>query len=318
MAIITKAEGHIENEGWAAFADNGNILGTVGQSLRLEAFKLWLELTGDDAGKDIGVEYEVHIQDYGWSKTYRNGEIAGTTGQRKRIEAVRIRLTGADAPGHRVWYHPHVQYDGWMGWCSDGEESGTEGESLRIEALQIVVLDAGLDLTVDVTEKFEKREQQPAPQPAEEPAAEAPVSNGPYGAHFTAFEFACDCIKGYDIPDPCDGWPETGYGKNPNLEQSLLDSANALRDRLGAPIVPTCGTRCPSSNSYWGGVPDSLHLAGDAFDMTVPGFDIVEAARIMYQDIGKAVRVYPNKGFMHVENSYLDGVYNQEEGYYIY
>ena len=314
MAIITKAKGHVENEGWATFADNGNILGTVGQSLRLEAFKLWLELTGEDAGKDIGIEYEVHIQDYGWSQTYRNGEIAGTTGEGKRIEAVRIRLTGTDAVGHRVWYHPHVQFDGWMGWCSDGEESGTEGESLRIEALQIVVLDAGIDLTVDVTEKFEKQEPQPAPAPA----PEAPADNGTYGAHFTDYEFACDCIKGYDIPDPCDGWPETQYGKNPNLEQSLLDSANALRDRLGTPVVPTCGTRCPSSNSYWGGVPDSLHLEGNAFDMTVPGFDIIEAARIMYQEIGKAVRVYPDQGFMHVENSRLDGVYNQEQGYYIY
>ena len=317
MAIITKAEGHVQDEGWAAFADNGNILGTVGQSLRLEAFKLWLELTGDDAGKDIGIEYEVHVQDEGWSQTYRNGEVAGTVGESKRIEAVRIRLTGADAAGHRVWYHPHVQGTGWMGWCSDGEEAGTEGESLRVEALQIVVLDVGLDLTVDVTEKFEKREA-PAPQPTPEPAADPTPAVGPWGAHFTDFEFECDCQKGYPIDDPCDGWPETQYGKDPNLNPSLIDAANRFRDVIQMAVNPTCGTRCPSCNSYWGGVPDSLHLSGDAFDCVVPGMDIVEAARIMYQEIGKAVRVYPSQGFMHVEESYLDGVYNQEEGYYIY
>ena len=313
MAIITKAEGHIQNKGWAAFADNGNILGTVGEELRLEAFKLWIELTDEDIGKDIGVEYEVHIQDIGWTQTYKNGEQAGTTGEGKRIEAIRVRLTGADASGQKIWYHTHVENIGWMGWCSDGESSGTEGESLRVEAIQIVVLNNGIDLTVDVTEKFDKKE--PAPivvQP------DNPPTVGPYGLHFVEFDYECDCQKGYPIDDPCDGWPETQYGKNPNMNQSLLDVANAFREYINMPVIITCGTRCPSCNDYWGGVPDSLHRIGDAFDCTVPDMDIVEAARIMYQVFGFAVRVYPDENFMHVEISYLDGVYNQEQGYYLY
>lgn len=313
MAIITKADGHIQNKGWAAFADNGNILGTTGEHLRLEALKLWLELTDEHAGLDIGIEYEVHEQDYGWSQTYRNGEQAGVTGQSKRIEAIRIRLIGADAWKVKVWYHPHVENNGWLGWCSDGESSGTEGESLRVEALQIVVLDKGIDLTVDVTEKFKKREILITP-PVLIPVSEV----GPWGHNYVEYEFECDCQKGYDIPNPCDGWPETEFGKNPNINQTLIEAANAFRDYIGMPVVPTCGTRCPSSNYYWGGVPDSLHLFGGAFDCTVPGMDIVEAARIMYQVIGKSVRVYPDKNFMHVEESRLDGVYNQEQGYYIY
>lgn len=316
MAIITKAKGHIQDLGSVAFAENGNILGTVGQHLRLEEFELWLELTGEHTGLDIGIEYEVLIQDLGWSETYRNGEKAGTEGQGKRIEAVKIRLTGADAYKFRAWYHPHVEDIGWMGWSSDGESSGTEGKAQRVEALQIVVLDSNIDLTVDVTEKFEKRESQPiVANPEPSPGIQIV---GPWGKNYVDYEFECDCQKGYPIDNPCDGWPETEFGKNPNLNPSLIDAANAFRDYIGIPVIPTCGTRCPSSNDYWGGVPDSLHLIGGAFDCTVPGMDIVEAARIMYQVIGKPVRVYPDQEFMHVEESWLDGVYNQEQGYYIY
>jgi uncharacterized protein YjdB len=315
MAIITKATGHIQNLGSVGFAENGNILGTVGQSLRLEEFSLWLELTGEHAGKDIGVEYEVHIQNQGWGQTFRNGEKAGTEGQGLRIEAVRIRLIGSDAAGYKIWYHPHVEGDGWLGWCSDGESSGTEGGSLRVEALQIVVLSDSIDLTVDVTEKFKKIEQPIVLTPE---IVITPAMQSAWGKYFTDYEFACDCIKGYDIPNPCDGWPETDYGKNPNLIQSLIDVANAFREYINCPVVPTCGTRCESSNDYWGGVPDSLHKYGLAFDMTVPGQNIVEMARIMYQVFGKSVRVYPDQEFMHVEESQLDGVYNQEQGYYIY
>lgn len=226
---------------------------------------------------------------------------------------MKIRLTGTDAYKFRAWYHPHVENNGWMGWCSDGESSGTEGESLRVEALQIVVLDKGIDLTVDVTEKFKKHEIQIVP-PAPVPVPDV----GSYGKYFDTYEFACDCIKGYPIDNPCDGYPETEFGKDPNLNPSLLDAANRFREYNDMPVIPTCGTRCPSANVYWGGVPDSLHLFGGAFDCTVPGMDIVEAARIMYQVIGKPVRVYPEQDFMHVEESWLDGVYNQEQGYYIY
>ena len=310
MSVKTNYEGHIQNIGWVGSSTDGNTLGTVGEELRLEAIKISLE-----TDEDLGIEYEAQIQDIGWQETKRNGEIAGTTGESKRLEAIRIRLTGSAAELYDVWYHTHIQNKGWMDWCKDGDPSGTEAESLRMEAIQIVVLKKGLDLRVDVTESFEKREpvQEPTPQPVTTPTA-----NGPYGTHFTDYDFECDCQKGYDIPDPCDGWPETEFGKNPNLNPDLIESANRLRDEINMPVIPTCGTRCLSCNSYWGGVPDSLHLEGNAFDCVVPGMDIVEAARIMYQVIGKAVRVYPDQGFMHVEESSLDGVYNQEQGCYIY
>lgn len=61
------------------------LIGTIGKSLRLEAFRL--HLTGVP---DKKLYYEAHVQDIGWQGVRKDGEMAGTTGQSKRIEAVRI------------------------------------------------------------------------------------------------------------------------------------------------------------------------------------------------------------------------------------
>ena len=61
------------------------LIGTIGKSLRLEAFRL--HLTGVP---DKKLYYEAHVQGIGWQGVRKDGEMAGTTGQSKRIEAVRI------------------------------------------------------------------------------------------------------------------------------------------------------------------------------------------------------------------------------------
>ena len=61
------------------------LIGTIGKSLRLEAFRL--HLTGVP---DKKLYYESHVQDIGWQGVRKDGEMAGTTGQSNRIEAVRI------------------------------------------------------------------------------------------------------------------------------------------------------------------------------------------------------------------------------------
>lgn len=80
---------HVQNIGWVHL-DNiepDTLIGTIGKSLRLEAFKLHLEGV---PGKKL--YYEAHVQDIGWQGVRKDGEMAGTTGQSKRIEAVRIWL----------------------------------------------------------------------------------------------------------------------------------------------------------------------------------------------------------------------------------
>lgn len=78
---------HVQNIG-TVHLDNiepDTLIGTIGKSLRLEAFRLYL--TGVP---DKKLYYEAHVQDIGWQGIRKDGEMAGTTGQSKRIEAVRI------------------------------------------------------------------------------------------------------------------------------------------------------------------------------------------------------------------------------------
>lgn len=78
---------HVQNIG-TVHLDNiepDTLIGTIGKSLRLEAFRL--HLTGVP---DKKLYYEAHVQDIGWQGVRKDGEMAGTTGQSKRIEAVRI------------------------------------------------------------------------------------------------------------------------------------------------------------------------------------------------------------------------------------
>ena len=78
---------HIQNQGTIHIDDieHDTILGTIGKSLRLEAFRLYL--TGVP---DKKLYYEAHVQGIGWQGVRKDGEMAGTTGQSKRIEAVKI------------------------------------------------------------------------------------------------------------------------------------------------------------------------------------------------------------------------------------
>jgi len=111
---------HIQNKGWSEWVQEGRLVGTVGEFLRLEA----VILEGVD-------EYRVHVQDLGWSEWVKEGEVAGTEGKGLRIEAIEIK-------GDNVNYQVHVENFGWLDWARDGETAGTVGCGLRVEAIRIV------------------------------------------------------------------------------------------------------------------------------------------------------------------------------------
>lgn len=111
--------GHIQNLGWQ---DGEQTIGTVGQSLRLEAVKIDLP----------GIEYRAHVQGLGWLDWVASGQVAGTTGESRRMEA--IQIIGP------VMYRAHVQDIGWMSWVKSGETAGTTGQSKRLEAIEIKML----------------------------------------------------------------------------------------------------------------------------------------------------------------------------------
>ena len=122
---------HCQNIGWAAYAYNGALSGSVGQSLRMEGLEIRI------SGMSGNVVYRCHVQNIGWQNWKQNGELTGTTGQSLQMEGLEIKLTGEIANHYDVVYRCHVQNIGWQNWKKNGELAGTTGQSLRIEAVEI-------------------------------------------------------------------------------------------------------------------------------------------------------------------------------------
>lgn len=135
--VMLKYRAHVQNIGWISnYSVGGEISGTTGQSLRLEAlqFNLQSSISG------VKVLVQTHVQNIGWSNDWvDSNNIAGTTGQSLRLEAIRIKLVGAPSNYH-IQYQTHVQNIGWQNWVHDGETAGTTGQSLRLEAIKINIV----------------------------------------------------------------------------------------------------------------------------------------------------------------------------------
>ena len=143
---------HVENIGWQDEVQDGDISGTEGQSLRLEAIKIYLYGSLADY---YDIYYCVHVQNFGWLDWAKNGEIAGTTGYSYRLESIMIKFlykNDVNAPaenndsyigvnGERNYnyinYETHVQNIGWQSTKYDGATAGTTGSGLRVESIII-------------------------------------------------------------------------------------------------------------------------------------------------------------------------------------
>lgn len=135
---MIKYQTHVQNIGWQGEKADGEMSGTTGQSLRLEAIKI--QLSGSIDG---GIVYKTHVQDYGWQNFVANGQASGTSGQAKRLEAIQIQLTGNAMNQYDLYYRVHAQNFGWLGWAKNGESAGTAGYSYRLEGIQIVLVPKG-------------------------------------------------------------------------------------------------------------------------------------------------------------------------------
>lgn len=148
--------GHIQDVGDypsdGSWVDSPEIIGTEGQSKRIEGFEI--KLTGD-VPEGMEMRYNVHVQNKGWlydeddvTNWPKDGAYAGTRGESLRIEAVKIVLTDSDGKavsGYSVQYRGHVQNVGDLPadeseWIKDGDQLGTVGSSLRLEALLVKVV----------------------------------------------------------------------------------------------------------------------------------------------------------------------------------
>jgi zinc D-Ala-D-Ala carboxypeptidase len=85
------------------------------------------------------------------------------------------------------------------------------------------------------------------------------------------------------------------------LHLEALDKLQALRDRLGKPLIVRSAYRSPAHNRAVGGAPRSKHMDGTAFDIAMSNHDPVafEAAARAVGFLGFGF--YPRSGFVHID-----------------
>jgi len=103
--------------------------------------------------------------------------------------------------------------------------------------------------------------------------------------HFKASEFECKC----------------GCGKN-NVQQSLVDKLEILREQTGLPIVINSGCRCEEWNKKQGGAEQSPHPRGSAADIKCPKINIMKFYAIVEQSgLFNRIGLSLYKKFIHVD-----------------
>lgn len=85
------------------------------------------------------------------------------------------------------------------------------------------------------------------------------------------------------------------------LHPEAMDKLQALRDRLGKPLIVRSAYRSPEHNHAVGGATRSKHMDGTAFDIAMSNHDPVafEAAARAVGFLGFGY--YPRSGFMHID-----------------
>ncbi|EOE4919219.1 C39 family peptidase [Enterococcus faecalis] len=130
---------HVQNIGWQGVVKNGEIAGTSGKNLQLEAIKINLS----DAALAGNIEYSTHIQNIGWQAYKANGALSGTTGKNLQLEAIKIKLAGDVSRYYDVYYRVHIQDKGWLNWAANGASAGSQAASKHLEAIQIKIVRKG-------------------------------------------------------------------------------------------------------------------------------------------------------------------------------
>jgi len=85
------------------------------------------------------------------------------------------------------------------------------------------------------------------------------------------------------------------------INEAALDKLQALRDRLGVPLIVNSAYRSPDDNRRVGGAKHSMHLQGAAFDISMANHD-PESFEAAARAIGfTGFGFYPRQNFMHID-----------------
>jgi zinc D-Ala-D-Ala carboxypeptidase len=111
-----------------------------------------------------------------------------------------------------------------------------------------------------------------------------------------------------DVPEKLWRWPNftpeeiacRGDGKI-RINAPALDKLQALRDKLGVPLIVNSAYRSPAYNRKVGGAKQSTHLQGAAFDISMANHD-PESFQAAARAVGfTGFGFYPRQNFMHVD-----------------
>ena len=120
---------HIAYSGWLDWVNGGQVSGTTGQELRIEAVQFDFPFRAN---------VKAHIENTGWVeyKDITKDTIIGTTGKSLRLEALIVEPISAE---HNLYIWGHVQNFGWQQrqYCDGIMGVGTTNQSLRLEAIQL-------------------------------------------------------------------------------------------------------------------------------------------------------------------------------------
>lgn len=133
-------QAHSANRGWSPSVLDGQVAGTTGQSLSLQALNVSLSGVDDDSQ----IEARAHVANIGWQE-WRSAGYVGTVGQGLAIQALELRLNGSLANQYDIYYRVHSAGYGWLGWAKNGDSAGTTGLNIQIEAVQIKLVAKGGD-----------------------------------------------------------------------------------------------------------------------------------------------------------------------------
>jgi hypothetical protein len=85
------------------------------------------------------------------------------------------------------------------------------------------------------------------------------------------------------------------------IDPRAMDKLQALRTKLGKPMIVNSGYRSPKHNKAVGGASNSMHMQGIAFDVRMDNHDpetyIAAALAVGFKGIG----TYPKQNFVHVD-----------------
>jgi len=111
-----------------------------------------------------------------------------------------------------------------------------------------------------------------------------------------------------DVPEKLWRWPNfspeeiacRGDGTI-RINEPALDKLQALRDRLGVPMIVNSAYRSPAYNRQVGGAKHSMHLQGAAFDISMANHDPVSFEAAARETGFTGFGFYPRQNFMHID-----------------